>query len=874
MAMVELQPITLRHVILSLVLPFLLLAFSSSAQPVSLTSLTNDLPVFGSLPPNATAYYTLTAPATAYQQTVLLSVSAEFGFPSLYVSLSNPTPSPASFDYFASWQTGGVTSLVRPPQAAYTVYMAVKSSPYSRCNYTVLATAYDATELQSTPVLLSEAQPVASAIAAGEYRYFTYTVATNTSAAAISLTETYGQSWLLINSPNATQLLPTIGAAQYSSITADFPLVALTQPAAGNWTIGVWSNFSSAFSIIAAAATDTLSMQLGVSYPGYVSQAAYQYYSIYLDPLLLSSGSGGFLDLELLSLSGDADLFCSDSDPRPSQSSYSWCSEVGGGVDRILIPPDTVRGSTMYCGVFGFALARYIFSVSYGSDSVISLTPGDTRMVEAGQVGFQLFSFVFPATAFVVTLSVVCEVGSTTLYMSPYGNPPNNFFYAIYARDAPVQTQQIYSTVFCGTDNEFVIPGTNPPLCQLQVSLYTANLAVYSITATSTAGQLVELTAGEPAEREVSVDASAYFSITIPDNLSNLTMIITVTNGASGLLLKGGTMGYSGLSTLWMVSQQAGNGILVWQVDWTDPVLMRRDQWAGTYGVVLSATSDPITFSIVYTVANASVYSSTIVRLLDGQPQQGVVASSGYNFYYFEVPAAGWPYVVTISLRWVSGSGQLRMLTSADGPHVGPVAGDATSLYITSGQVPLEPNQYPSCNPSTSACGYSISIRGNSEQALYILTVTTGHWIRTLYTNIVGAASGSVLAAADSDYWRTSVFGERTNADRQLLYALTVTSGAVSVFASNVSSAPNLTTAQLTWPAVSSTSVLAYTVPASSSVVYWTVTCSSPDSTPCEYALEAQVYPDALGSYRVSSLHADPVVLLLSAGRGVIGNHV
>ena len=235
--------------LLCIVLALLILSPSfsfSSAQPASYTDLANDTPVFGSLPANATAYYRFVSPAVAYQQTALVSVAAELGFPSLYVSLSNAAPSATAFDYFASWQTGGVVSIVQQ-QPPYTAYIAVTASPYSRCNYTVLVAAYDSSVTQTTPVLLSEAEPVASAIAAGEYRYFTYVVADNTSAATISLTETYGQSWLLVNSPNTTQQLPTVEQSQYTSVSENFPLVALTQPAAGTWTIGVWSNASSRY---------------------------------------------------------------------------------------------------------------------------------------------------------------------------------------------------------------------------------------------------------------------------------------------------------------------------------------------------------------------------------------------------------------------------------------------------------------------------------------------------------------------------------------------------------------------------------------------------------------------------------------------------
>ena len=193
------------------------------------------------------------------------------------MSLSNRQPSAGSFDYFASWQTGGVVSVSVPPP--YTLYVAVQTSAVSSSNYTVAVTTYDSDAILTSPLPLTDAEPLSSAIAAGECRYYTYNISSNSTAATIALTETYGQSWLLLNSPNTTAL-PTVSAAQYTSSSASFPLVALPQPAAGMWTVGVWCNASSAFSIIATTDADTGPAQLGVTYPGCsAGPGVYVYYS-------------------------------------------------------------------------------------------------------------------------------------------------------------------------------------------------------------------------------------------------------------------------------------------------------------------------------------------------------------------------------------------------------------------------------------------------------------------------------------------------------------------------------------------------------------------------------------------------------------------
>ena len=78
----------------------------------------------------------------------------------------------------------------------------------------------------------------------------------------------------------------------------------------------------------------------------------------------------------------------------------------------------------IYCGVLGFGTSTYTIAASFGSS--VALTAGETVSAESAVGGSQLYSLVFPASASVaqVTLSVVAEVGRTTLYAGPYGPPP------------------------------------------------------------------------------------------------------------------------------------------------------------------------------------------------------------------------------------------------------------------------------------------------------------------------------------------------------------------------------------------------------------------------------------------------------------------
>ena len=854
-----------------LLLALAALPFSSHAQPVSYTALTNDQPVFGSLAASSAAYYSFAVLGVSspqqQQQTVLLGVSALTGSPSLYVSLlDSPPPSSVSCNWSASWQTGNVLTLPQPPP--YTAHVAVVASPYSSSNYTLTVTAYDPAVKQSTPIPLYDAQPTSSAIAAGEYRYFAYNVSANASAstATIALTETYGQSWLLLNSPNATQL-PTLAQAQYMSASATFPLVALQQPAAGVWTIGVWCNASSAFSIVAVSHTATLPMELGITYPGWAPTGQYVYYSLYLDALLLAQPTSSHLQLQLATLSGDADLYCSYDTTQPGPDSYMWESRNWAlQPDRIAIPAAQLRAASLYCGVNAYETSSYSFLASFSSAT--TLTAGETVSAQSEAGGSQLYSMVLPADSSLVTLSVVADVGTTVLYIVGYGPLPTATNFVLRADEATEQLQLIAPSTLCGWDGTQTIPGSSPPLCQLQVLVRTPGPSTYRIVAT-TGGQLVALVPGLPVEGAASSNQSAYFSFVVPSDLSNVTLIVSVSNGASGVTLAIAVRNYGSLRTLWTVAQQSGSNELSFQLDWNSPQLFYATLVAGEYAAVLSAAAELATFSVVYTLTDVD---ANIVQLLDGVPQaaSASTAVNGYSFYYFQPPATGWPYAVTVSVTWTSGFGTV-FVAATDGPVARLVSDYDDWLVYASDDISITPTMAGICNPSiNSTCGYSISVQ-LQQPGDYSITVTSGQWVRRLYPSAPIAQSGE-LAVGDSDYWQSTVLIEGVATGPQLMVAITMLRGSATLFASNVTSAPNTSTAQQTWTGLSSAAVLGF--PLTAGLAQWqpaylTVLCVSTDSVACEYTLQAQMYYDPPSLYSLivqpSSL-STPVSLLLPAG--------
>ena len=800
----SLQPLTSLAAALLATLSVLLLALAPQCAAQSSTLLGNDVPVFGSLAANATAYFAFAPSAVSYQQTTLISVAASTGSPSLYVSLSNPTPSASSFNYSASWQTGGVVSIVST-QPPYTAYVAVQASPYSRCNFTVLVTAYNSATNQTTPVALSNGQPVASAIAASEYRYFTFTVAAGVNITTVALTEFYGQSFLLINPPSITAL-PTLSTAVYISSSVGFPLLALQMPVAGVWTAGVYSSAASAFTIIAADSASTQAVELGVTYPGFVPAASWAYYSVSLDQL--QGQAGGNLDIELYSLSGDADLYISPTMP-PAQYNHLWQSTNTLAEDSVTIPiSQLLNYTTLYCGVVGYFASDYVFHVSTSVPGV--LTPGETLTVESPSEGSAYYSMVFPATGpTFVTLSVESMLGTTQVYVNGAGQLPSRYNSIAIGWDSESQALQIYSPLLCGLNNGNTLPGSSPPLCQMQVLVSTTSAAAYSMVAT-VGSEVVTLVPGQPIAGVVNNAQAALLSFSMPDALSNVTLSITVTNGVSGLSLAVSKLvSYGGTtpSPQWFGQQLPGSNTLVFQLAYSDPILANWYSGKGEYLVTLSTASNTsVEYSVVYTVTNGSSYS--IVELQDGAPQQSALSANAFDFYAFIPPAAGWPYTVTFSVIWLSGYGTLRA-TSGSSKQLGPLAAD--NGYANPSQISLSPGDYLSCNPLvSSSCLYSVSVQaanGLVEPAQYQIVAVAGPIVRALYADQPYYETG-YLDVNNTDRWTSTLGISGTALNPNLMYSLWVTEGSLTVTITAAALSLNTSSSQMTRYNVSSWALL------------------------------------------------------------------
>ena len=848
-----------------LCLTALVVCTSASTDP-SWTTLTSDVPVPVSLAANSSSYFTFSTPAVSYTPTALLSIAASTGFPSVFVSLTaSPLVSSSDFTYSASWQTGGVVSVTQ--QAPWTLYIALVSTVYSASNLTLLAVTYDPAVLQLSVIPLADAEPVASSIAAGQYRYFLYTCTSNSSV-SIADTATLGQTAIVVSAVNAASL-PTIYQYAFSTVNSPLQVVVVPSPSAGdNYTIGVWANVSSVFTLIAAAAQDVLPMQLGVTYPGLVQKGEQMYYSLYIDPLLLPTAQ--LLQLSLYSFTGDADLYCSNTTSRPSQRIFRWASTLFGPKDDIILPTAELYGGVYYCAVVGFAASSFSFTASFGSATILS--SGLAQEVESPSAGQQLYSFLLPAnsSATFVLINVVCETGRSALYAAPY--PASAAVYAYWQnyRQQAVQSLQVpvagLSSSVCGVKGGNVVPGSSPPVCQLSILVVTTQPAFYRISVST--GQVLPLLPGQQEEGAATAAQSSSFSFSVPDNLSNITLLVFVTSDATDVTLDVGPQLWpgSGLSrSTWTVQQQPGDDVLVFTLDWTDPLLPIPNQIRGSYDAVVSSQQNA-TFSILYTVMDVSGNAGSITQLIDGLPQPGQLQSGQYGFFYFSPPQFGWPYTVTISVVWLSGAGTL-FVAQGDGTQPTPLPGE--SAIDSPNVAQFSPGIFPTCEanqtlPSGLPCGYSISLQAGSGTGpvQFTITATSSGFVRALYLSMDNGINP--LPASASDLWLLSVSTWSVSSDN-LLVLVTAQAGSLQVFISNSTVAPNASTAQ--W-VLEATGLQLQDIPLSSGLraapIFFTVACT--DSSDCLYSLSVTQVTGGSLPPRQQLHNASPLQGVLIAG--------
>ena len=806
--------------------------------------LANNAPFTTHLSPSSTAYFSfIPSNGTGAGYTLVLSIAAAYGFPTLFASNVTVQPSAATALYSASTFDGG--AILIAPAGAVTWYLTVSSDATSATNFTLVVSSYDPTVPLSTAIPLANAVSQASAVSGGSYRYYTFALnSPSASQLSIAVTQSSSDVLVLVNLPGNTAL-PTLSAADISSLTAILQLVTFPVQSQGLVTIGVWSAVSSSFTI-SAFTVGTLTIQplpYGVAFPGFVGRGTSQYFSFNLDPSQLQVGVN--LRLSLYSLSGDADLYCSQTTAYPSETNRRWISASSEPLDQIDIFVSELVAGTVYCAVSGFSDSSFTFLASFNTP--ILLTPADVVFVQSAAgdstAVFITVEYSSDTTSFVV-VSVASQYGMTALYANGYPRaavPSQQGSQWVSTVPQPLQALPLVIADVC---NAGAIPDSDPKLCGINLLVFSPVNSYFRLAVEVSNGGAF-LLPGQPFPGALQAGGLFVVQFSIPNNFVNVSLLVTLGGNADSASISVGRNSYNRNSSLWTVTKTSDDPVLLWSIDWTDPNLSPPGNERGEYYAFITASINT-SVTVLYTVSNGTGYNGAPTQLIAGEPQYGVLPRGGQvNFYTFQPPPTGWPYDIVISCTFTSGGvGQLTTSTG-DGTIEGPTPG--VGLWYgrtvwTQTILSVASTALYSCNPNIALpsglpCLYQMVVQAPfdlSGSFEYFIVATTTATLRLIST---GQTISSVIAAGSAECWLLSY--DLPGRLMQMLAAAQFTQGRAVLYGSNIT-APSASTAQQMVVA-QPTGLLTYQSTALDSVYYFICVSCTVDED-CLYSLQYSGY--------------------------------
>lgn len=239
------------------------------------------------------------------------------------------------------------------------------------------------------------------------YRYFFVDVDDPESDLTVTVHSIQGDADLYLSN---TIERPTTNHFTWSSTDTDHDSITVlhTDPqfnSSSRFYIGVYGFIESRFSIIAFQSNDTVELVEDEIIPGFVGQDEYVYFSFYLPH------SGGFLvELDVQS-PGDADLYASHNNKKPSKWHHEYEGVTFGSVSLRI---DDAVGGMWYFGVLGVTDAS--FSIRVAS---LHLTLDSSPVLDTVQQGnYRNYWLNVPADSDAITASVTLITGATELYVA------------------------------------------------------------------------------------------------------------------------------------------------------------------------------------------------------------------------------------------------------------------------------------------------------------------------------------------------------------------------------------------------------------------------------------------------------------------------
>jgi hypothetical protein len=659
------------------------------------------------------SYQVATAPQPGSYLT--FTVTPMNGDPDLYTSQTIQFPNSTTGGDTKKSNYFGGDSIKYDMPAIGQYYISVHA--FLNTTFTLLAQYHTANDSQSVTTLINGV-PQDDLVPSQRFRYYKLTLNNPHETLSITLNRRFGDPDLFL----AYNRLPTRLDYDRSSMAFGADLITMSNVEPGVYYIGAYGfpAQDSYFTLLASTSDSIVTLVDGSPVRATVQRGEYVYFQVYVNGAHADSD----LTISLTPLFGDPDLYVSDRYQRPNRTAYSWQSTSGGG-DAVTVPGTTLRRQTYWIGVFGFTNSSFTIVATFAQATQMQDGVPQGGTVTYHAVKQYIFDVLNAHSDATFTLTPL--VGQAFLYVSttqqPIPSDPSTYQYSstrfgglqqVIVRDTPATS--------CGTLG-------SAQACRFYVAVYGNRFSVanqstyYSIVASTTQG-VVTLQDGVPFTDWTPARQYEYFQINVPVAPAALLVSVTPLTGDPDLYMSAIYTRPNATAFTWRSLYFGADAISV------DSTLDNKFV-TGTYYISVYAFTEA-SFTITASVLLPNASDTQRIRLINGQPQAGLLDRAGIRYYTFYVAPTGASMHRQLALGLTPRYGDPDMYIRNDGQLPTPYSYQWKADRVGRDNIVI---------PDTCEdCEYIIGVRAFTR-SLYSLTASTGDAVTYLQSGVAHSAS-------------------------------------------------------------------------------------------------------------------------------------
>ena len=680
-------------------------------------------------------------------------------------------------------------------------YIGIYADGDWRARADLFVIAYDPTNQQANPVRLTDGLPTNDALAAGEWRYFQYTLDSTVDSLSFSATGRTGDPDLFINGPGRGWPEGFVG--EWSAMDIGTDIITIRNPREGVYRIATyaWSN-DIQYTMIAVRSGAMLLLTDGVSYPAALAtgQSAYYHFHVLDSSELLAASTLTFSATQLNDYT-DIDLFCSFSDNGvplyPTPETYTW-SSVSYGRDLVIISgaKGELRQGDYYCAAYAVTDVKFHISAQLRAKGLLSDgLPIEGVYAQANSAHYFTFDTYVGGENFTVT--TVPHFGHHELYISrPNGNEPNVLDTRSFFLSDRTDTYRGHSlTVPASACNGSTAdPGSSTMRCRYQILVWAPDDTSFDIVATYT-GTPQMLRHGEIVYGTSPPGSYRYFTFVVTHPNSTVAIVLTSVDGDPDLWVSLSNPHPTYLQSDWQARTGVGDRV---DIDPSSSVLAakRNGSIVGQYYVAVFGFRRS-TWDLRVKVVSPDNPTGAF-DLQNGIPVQSTLEPREYDYFTFTVNVEAWPTDVIITAEAYSGNPDLFVSNSSSRPQESDPSSFRWSSTADAGagartDEVVIPWQWNACHftDSIRICTFHIAVLAVHDGAptRYALVARTG------LTNVLLSNGNSFERPLRVNQVEYYVF-LNTHIGGTVTIGLTPISGDPGLFVSTTSRLPNTTNSQ------------------------------------------------------------------------------